>query len=271
MAFISSKIINGKKRFYIEESVRLIDGKVKKVSVYLKDYGPKQKEATLKRYRPLLKEKIKATLVEFAIKHYKTNEVFDKHLLKQLEEMRIDYKDIITKLTKNQLRDIIDRFTINFTYESNAIEGNSLTIKDVTMVLQENKTLKGKDLREIYETINTRKAMDLIFNKKLSINKKDIIKLHKILVQNTGVSFGYKTIPNFLVGRNIKLTPPEKVPEEMEGLIRDYHENKDIHPLQKAAAFHGKFERIHPFEDGNGRVGRLLINIMLLENGYPRS
>ncbi len=150
-----------------------------------------------------------------------------------------------------------------------AIEGNSLTLKDVTVLLYEKKTIEGKDLREIYETLNTREAMELIFNNKLKINKKDIILLHKILVKNTGISTGYKKLPNFLLGRNVKTTPPEKVEKEMEKLIDEFHKNNTIHPLKKAAVFHGKFEKIHPFEDGNGRVGRLLINIMLLTGGYP--
>ena len=71
------------------------------------------------------------------------------------------------------------------------------------------------------------------------------------------------------MGRNIKTTPPEKVSEEIEKLIGLYSKDDNIHPLQKAVFFHGKFEKIHPFDDGNGRTGRLLANIMLLNKGYP--
>jgi len=199
----------------------------------------------------------------------KRQNIFNEELLKKLEEIKLGYKGIIKKLNKKQLQDIIDRFTVNFTYESNAIEGNSLTLKDVTFVLHEKKALKGKDLREIYETLNTRQAMEIVFSNKLRISENDIIKLHKIIVKDTGVSFGYKKLPNFLLARQLKTTPPEKVKEEMKRLISWYHENKQVHPLQRAAIFHGRFEKIHPFEDGNGRVGRLLINIMLINNRYP--
>ena len=269
MVFISSKTIKGKKRYYLERSIRLLTGKVKKFSIYLKDYDAKSKYKEINHYKRLLNGNISKELKEFSARYYKKINIFNEELLKRLEEIKLGYKEITKKLSKKQLQDIIDRFTANFTYESNAIEGNSLTLKDVTFVLHEKKAIKGKDLREIYETLNTREAMELVFSNKLRVNEKDIIKLHKILVKNTGIPFGYKKVPNFLMHRQLETTRPEKVKEEMGKLINWYNENETIHPLQRAVIFHGKFEKIHPFEDGNGRVGRLLINIMLLNNRYP--
>lgn len=269
MVFISKKIIKNKKRYYLEQSIRLVNGKVKKISVYLKDYNPNKEYKQIFQYKALLKDKVIKELKESAAKYYKKSYIFNEELLKNLEEIKLEYKEIIKKLNEKQIQDIIDRFTVNFTYESNAIEGNSLTLKDVNFILHEKKVSKEKDLREIYETLNAREAMDLIFSNKLKIKENDIIKMHKIIVKNTGVSAGYKNLPNFLVGREVETTKPEKVREEMKSLIRWYYKNKNIHPLERAAIFHGKFEKIHPFEDGNGRVGRLLINIILLTNGYP--
>ena len=269
MVFISIKTIRGKKRYYLERSIRLLTGEVKKFSIYLKDYDAKSKYKEINHYKRLLNGNISKELTEFSARYYKKINIFNEELLKRLEEIKLGYKEITKKLSKKQLQDIIDRFTANFTYESNAIEGNSLTLKDVTFVLHEKKAIKGKDLREIYETLNTREAMELVFSNKLRVNEKDIIKLHKILVKNTGIPFGYKKVPNFLMHRQLETTRPEKVKEEMGKLINWYNENETIHPLQRAVIFHGKFEKIHPFEDGNGRVGRLLINIMLLNNRYP--
>lgn len=90
-----------------------------------------------------------------------------------------------------------------------------------------------------------------------------------MVVENTGVTLGYKQLPNFLLGRRVETTPPERVKEEMRELLEWYESNSKMHPLQRAALFHGKMEKIHPFEDGNGRVGRLLINLILLAEGYP--
>jgi len=267
MVFISTKIINGKKRYYLEKSVRLPSGNIKKFSIYLKDYKP-NKKINIKNYESLLDTKISNEIIPLSGEPYHKGHIYNKKLIQRLEEIKFDYKKIIKKLTKNQLKDVLDRFTVNFTYESNALEGNSLTLKDVTMVLQENQIIKGKNLREIYETINTREAIDLIFRNKLKINREDILKLHKVLVKNTEVAFGFKKLPNFLIGREVKTTPPERVEKEIGDLIEWYHKDKNMHSLQKAIIFHGRFEKIHPFDDGNGRVGRLLINIILLSNGY---
>lgn len=268
MTFISGKIIKGKRRYYLEKSVRMLDKKVKKFSVYLKGYNPKKKHYEIGDYKKIIDAKIAKEMIEHAAKYYREKNVFDEEIFKRLEEIRLGYEEITRKLSKKQFQDIIDRFTVNFTYESNAIEGNSLTVKDVAFLLHEKRAMKEKDLREIYETLNTREAMELAFNNRLKIKEKDIIKLHKILVKNIGIETGYKKFPNFIIGRNVKTIQPEKVEEEMKTLVEWYHKNGRIHPLQRAAIFHGKFEKIHPFEDGNGRVGRLLINIMLLNNGY---
>jgi Fic family protein len=262
MTFISKKLINGKERFYLEKSIRFPNGKIKKFSIYLKDKN-KTKEENKK-----LEEKILEELKNHASNYYKTNTIFNKQKIRNLEEIRINYKKIKNKLTKNQITDILDRFTVNFTYESNAIEGNSLTLKDVTFIIKEGKVIKNKDLREVYETLNTRKAIGLLFQNKLKLNQKNIIKLHSILVENTGIETGFKKLPNFLLGRKVKTTPPERVEKEINKLITWYNENKNLHPLHLAAIFHAKFEQIHPFEDGNGRIGRLLINLILLEQDY---
>lgn len=269
MAFIRRRTINGKTRYYLEKSVRIINGKVKKISVYLKSYDPKKKGYPLQQYEKTLYEKLNLKQIESCVSQYEKNHVFNAGTLHDIEEAKIGFKEICKKLTKKQLDDIIDRFTINFTYESNAIEGNSLTLKDVTFIIKEGKILQGKDLREVYETLNTRKAFDWIFKNNIAINETNIIKLHKILMENTGVATGYKQFPNFLLGRNVKTTQPENVQKEMQNLLEGYHQHKRLHPLQRAAHAHGVFEKIHPFEDGNGRTGRLLIAIMLLSEGYP--
>ena len=268
MAFVSKKIIKGKKQYYLEESLRLPDKKLKKISMYLKGYNPKKKY-NLEEYKKKLEEKIKEEFISAKINMYETNNIFTKEVQENIEEMNRGYKKIIKKLTQNQKKDVLDRFTVNFTYESNAIEGNSLTLKDVTFILQEGKIVQGKDLREVYETVNTRKAWEWIFYNKPSLTQKTILKLHELIVENTGVTKGYKKIPNFLLGRNFKTTSPENGQEEMNKILEWYHATNNIHPLQRATIFHGKFEKIHPFEDGNGRVGRLLINMMLLKQGYP--
>ena len=266
MVSVKNKTINGKKYLYAEYSFRLPDGRIKKLSKMIKKSEEKDSKE-VKEY--FLKKQIEQNQ-KYAIKNYQIDTIFTEEQIKKLESIKIQYKKILRKFTKKQIKDILDRFTINFTYESNALEGNSLTLKDVTLILGENIVPKDKDLREIYETRNTREVHELLFNNKVKITEKEIIKIHSILVKDTGVQTGFKTIPNYLVMRNLKTTPPEKVKQEINKLLKWYDENKHIlHPLRLATKFHAIFERIHPFEDGNGRTGRVLINAILLENNYP--
>ena len=260
------KTINGKKYLYAEYSFRLPDGKVKKISKMINE----EKDKESKEVKGYFLKKQTEAYQKYALEKYNIDIIFSEEQIKKLELMKVEYKEIMKSFTKKQIKDILDRFTVNFTYESNAIEGNSLTLKDVTLILGENIVPKDKDLREVYETRNTREAVELLFNGKIKINIKEIIQLQEIIVKDTGVSLGFKKLPNYIVMRNLKTTPPEKVEEEINKLIQWYDHNKEkIHPLRLASEFHARFEAIHPFEDGNGRTGRILLNAILLEKGYP--
>lgn len=263
MVFISKKVIHGKTRLYVERSFRLPDGQIKKVSKYIRGIQEMTYGGAF-----LTQLEVK-TRVKFANTTYGHDNVLTTAQVLRLEEMRVGYFKLLKKLTPKQFQDIVDRFTINFTYESNAIEGNSLTLKDVTMILHEMRAPGNVDMREVYETRNTRVVVEKLFNNELAFSEKDIVYMHELLVKETGVKMGYKQLPNFLLGRIVETTPPEKVRKEMKELFDWYVNERRIHPVVKAALFHGRFEKIHPFEDGNGRAGRMLLNLVLLKEGYP--
>lgn len=269
MAYIKEKKVKGKKYYYLSKSLRLPDGKVRSIEKIIADKNkplPELENENLEFF--IAKEK--EILASFAISNYSTGPVFTKEQLRKIEEIRVDYDYTIDRFSKPQWKDVFDRFIANFTYESNAIEGNSLTLKDVAIVMFEKRSLEGKDLREIYETRNSREVMNLMLRKKFWINEEDIIKMHEMLMRDIDVATGYKKLPNFILGSNVELAAPENVEKEMNALIKWCESNSGkMHPLQISALFHGKFERIHPFEDGNGRVGRFLSNIILINRGYP--
>ena len=257
------KLIKGKKYKYAVKSIRMPNGKVVSLQKIFKGENNKELE------RIFLKKEIEAHF-KYVVKTCSPDHIVSLDMLEKIETIKIEYRRILKKMPPQTLKDMWDRFTANFTYESNALEGNSLTLKDVAIVMFENATIKGKDLREIYETRNSRKVVELIVNNKFTVTEKDIIKMHKILVKDIGISTGYKKFPNIILGKKIKTTPPEGVPQEMAKLIAWYNKNQeDMHPIKLAALFHGRFEQIHPFEDGNGRVGRFLINIILVNHKYP--
>ncbi|MBU1939329.1 Fic family protein [Candidatus Micrarchaeota archaeon] len=262
MVYFTEKKIKGKKYLYAVHSVRLGKGRVLKIS---KRVDKREITPALQDYFTKKEGELRTGA---ALEMFETNSVFTREQIVKIEKTRQEYKQIISKLTKKQLQDLFDRFTVNFTYESNALEGNSLTLKDVAIVLFEGKVPDGTDLREVYETRNSRGVVGLILKKKFKVKEKDTIKMHEMLVKDMEIETGYKKIPNFLLGRDVETTPPEKVGREMKALIEWFGGEKKMHPLQKAALFHGKFEKIHPFDDGNGRVGRFLINVALVNAGY---
>lgn len=265
MVYLKIKTIGGRKYRYAVKSIRLPDGSIKKLYKLTEKNKPEGKE-----FSDYFAVKEKEANIKYALSKFKAGSIFTGDEISKIESMRMDYRRLLKKLSKADLRDMFDRFTVNFTYDSNAIEGNSLTLKDVSIVIFEKTAIRGKDLREIYETRNSRQVVDMLLRKKLHITHDDIIKMHKMLMRDIDGRIGYKTLPNFIVGRRLETVPPEKVREEMENLIETYNSSLGrLHPLEIAAIIHGRFERIHPFSDGNGRVGRFLINAILVNNGYP--
>lgn len=260
--YFKNRKINGKFYKYAVKTVRTINGHVKHLEVIYKKQDRKE-------LVKIFDEKEKNENLKIILSNYKTNHIYTEEVFEKIEYIRVNYRHVIKRLSKVSMKDVWDRFTANFTYESNALEGNSLTLKDVVIVMFENASIKGKDLREIYETRNSRKVVEMIINNKFNISHESIIKMHKMLVRDIEIQVGYKKVPNIILGRELKTTSPENVKKEMDSLIVWYNENKErYHPIELAAIFHGKFEQIHPFEDGNGRVGRFLINVILLNHKY---
>ncbi|MEW5955226.1 MAG: Fic family protein [Candidatus Micrarchaeota archaeon] len=264
MVYFSVKRVKGKPYLYAVKSLRLPDGRIAKLAQRVSS------RTETPALRSVFEEQEKKALARFASANYSKDVVFGDAVMAGLEARRVDYKRIIKGLSDNQKRDLFDRFTVNFTYESNAIEGNSLTLKDVAIVIHENTVPTGKSLREIYETRNSRKVVDLILSRKFRVRERDMLRMHLMLVEEMEVPSGYKTVPNYVYGREVATTPPEEVPEAVRKLFAWRKQNEGtLHPLQLAARFHGKFERIHPFEDGNGRVGRFMLITELVNRGYP--
>ncbi|MEA3254737.1 MAG: Fic family protein [Candidatus Altiarchaeota archaeon] len=268
MAYLTEKNINGRKYLYLVKSIRLPDGSQKKIHKLVKN--TRDVKTLENKHRDYFNQKEKKLYTKYALRKYETDPIYTKNEIEKLESIRVDYRNIIRKLSVNQLKDAFDRFSVNFTYESNALEGNSLTLKDVAVVILENTTIEGKTLREIYETRNLGNIMEMLKKDRFNINHKDIIRVHKLLMKDIDTTTGYKKIPNYIIGRRVETTPPEKVEPEMSDLIHWYEKSIEYtHPLNVSAIFHGRFEKIHPFEDGNGRVGRVLSNIILMKNKYP--
>lgn len=195
--------------------------------------------------------------------------------------MENTYKDIdflrekLNKLRKQQSEKVAKAFDIEYTYESNKIEGNTLTLKETALVIEKGLTISNKPLREHLEAINHQYAIDFI--KKIASNKepiteRTILAIHQLILQGIdNENAGKYRAVQVLISGSLHI-PPQAifVKEKMEEIMRWYETNKrKKHPVELSAEMHERLVTIHPFIDGNGRTARLLMNLILLQNEYP--
>ena len=176
------------------------------------------------------------------------------------------------RLTQGELQRLRDEFLIEYIYNSNAIEGNTLTLQETALVL-EGITIDKKPLKDHMEVVGHKDAFlyvqDLV-KSKVPFSESIIKQIHTLLLMDRPEDRGvYRRIPVRIMGTYHVPPDPILVPEQMENLIAEFVGNKKLHPIELATLFHLKFERIHPFIDGNGRTGRLILNLMLMQVGYP--
>ena len=175
-------------------------------------------------------------------------------------------REMVTNLREDAL--------LRWTYHSNAIEGNTLTLKE-TKVALEGIAVDGKSLREHIEAVNHKKAIEAVetlVEQNENLSEHTIRSIHGLVLKgvdddNAGV---YRKTNVIISGA--QHTPPDAmhVPEQMQALIRWHREaGSSLHPVERAARIHSEFVKIHPFTDGNGRTARLLMNWELMKNGFP--
>lgn len=168
----------------------------------------------------------------------------------------------------------LEDFVTRSTYHSNAIEGSTLTYAETYAILYNDNSFKieGKEPREIYEAINHKIALELMFKflkeENTIITEKLIKEVNETINRNIKDTTGYRKVQVFIRGSEHIPPKPEQVPNLMNYFVYNYNNDEnDIYT--KVANYHIQFESIHPFEDGNGRTGRLLMNYELLKNNLP--
>lgn len=176
-------------------------------------------------------------------------------------------------LTQGEVERLRNDFLIDFTYNSNAIEGNTLTLKETAMVL-EGITIDRKPLKDHLEAVGHRDAflyVQDIASKEIPLSEFVIKNIHSLVLMDRPEDKGvFRRIPVTIMGAYTKPVQPYMIePKITELLSNNEKRKKTMHPIERIARFHLEFEGIHPFIDGNGRAGRLLLNLDLLQNGYP--
>jgi|WetSurMetagenome_2_1015567.scaffolds.fasta_scaffold00031_29 Fic family protein len=181
---------------------------------------------------------------------------------------------VLRPLGRNALKQLKEYYRIGLTYSSNAIEGNSLTESETKVVIEDGITIGGKPLRDHYEAIGHSEAFDHLYKlvKNDEITESDILRLHKLLYMRVDPNEAgkYRKEPIIVTGTDFEFPQPSKLKGLMQKFIKEIPGlKKKLHPIEFAALLHIRLATIHPFVDGNGRAARLLMNLALMQAGYP--
>ena len=203
-----------------------------------------------------------------------------KYLNKDLQnriEKKLRELNMLRPLPFSASKKLKEQFQIEMTYNSNAIEGNSLTLKETFLVINEGITIKGKPLKDHLEAKDYKEALEYLYDsvekdKKQTISERFLRNLHQLVMQKTDKEWAgkYRSSNVVILGADHK--PPEAVDvsNQMEKLIKWIRNNKkELHIIELAALIHHELVYIHPFFDGNGRVVRLAMNLLLMQKTYP--
>lgn len=194
-----------------------------------------------------------------------------KENLVSLIEKKKAKLDTKRPLTEGEVQRLYEDFMVEYTYNSNAIEGNTLTLRETEMVLR-GLTVDQKPLKDHLEVVGHKDAfyfvVDLV-KEKAEITESVIKQVHSLVLADKPMDKGvYRKIPVRIMGAHHEPVQPYLIEPKMYELLQDYKKD-DRNIAEKLAEFHIRFEGIHPFIDGNGRTGRLLINLELMKVGYP--
>ena len=208
------------------------------------------------------------------IRKFETKYLLSPELEKQLNE-RLAKLNAARPLPEQALKNLKEKFEIDVTYNSNAIEGNRLTLRETWLVIRKGITIGGKSLEEHLEAKNHVEALHFLYelvDAKKTINEQDILKLHKLVLDKINPEFAgkYRAVQVYIEGSAHVPPPTKEVPRLMKEVIAQLN-NKDqkSKTIMSASKVHYLITKIHPFVDGNGRLARLLLNLRLMRAGFP--
>lgn len=191
-------------------------------------------------------------------------------LLEIIDQKKIEL-DSRRPLTEGEVARLNEEFAVEYTYNSNAIEGNTLTLRETDMVLR-GLTIDKKPLKDHMEAVGHKEAFDFVrelVQSNVPMSERVIQQVHYLVLADKRDDRGvYRRVPVRIMGAQHDPVQPYLIQPRMEQLMLRYAESTE-HIITKLARFHIEFEGIHPFIDGNGRTGRLLVNLELMKAGYP--
>ncbi len=199
----------------------------------------------------------------------------DKYLeydeLIKIETAKLHFDKKIKVLDKKTKHDYYDNYASEYAWNTASIEGNTIPLKDAQKYFHENLAPKDAKIDEMYDLRNNKDSINFLFENidDLDISNVSIKFIHSLIIKDVDKRVGYRTFDVRVLNSRFKSTPYQYIQADMDELIAWYKKNEDeLHPFVLATVFHHHFEQIHPFADGNGRTGRIIMNYILLSKGY---
>tara|TARA_Y100000310_G_C20691747_1_gene822743 strand:+ start:3450 stop:4460 length:1011 start_codon:yes stop_codon:yes gene_type:complete len=200
----------------------------------------------------------------------KTSKYYNKEQLLNIEAIKFHFNTKFLKLDELTKKEYYENFLINFAVNSTSIEGNTIPLEEAGRLLKDDILPKNKTMTEVYDLINTKTAVNFLMDNKPKLSLQLIERIHDILLEKIDNRKGFRNHDIRIFGQPFKPSPARYVKADLNILLKWYEKNKKkLHPLVLATFFHHKFEKIHPFSDGNGRTGRTLMNYILFSLDYP--
>ena len=272
MVYIEKRKRNGGIYLYLSENIRYGKNKWKQFRKYIRKGNKTKKEIEYlkSKYSSELKDKIRI----FEERTDPLKKLIGKEDIKKIDGIKKKYSHKINSMDKVSKQKYDEWFTTEFTYNSNTIEGSTINLRETALILYDKISPSNKTIKEIREVENHKTAFDFIKDYSGTFCRKFILDIHKklmynILGKNAGV---FRNVQVYIRGVEKQELPPkpDEIEREFKKLMRWYRTSvKKYHPLIRISYFHIAFEGIHPFIDGNGRTGRLILNYMLKKENYP--
>ncbi len=265
MTYVETIKRGNKEYYYLTKNLRVGVNTWKKIRVYIGDKKPTKSD--VQKYAEEIEKKIEQEGLTKPECSYLADE--DAETLQDLKE---SFKDWLKQTPESLKNKLYDDFVIRFTYHSNAIEGNRLTLRQTALILKDKVIPSGVRASDYHEAVNGKECLDFLKGYKGELNNRLLEKVNGILTKNTGVVYGGRIRFFDVKIEGSKHVPPpnEEVKKHLLNRYKWYSANKNkLHPFELATMIHAKLTWIHPFEDGNGRTSRAIMNWILMKNEYP--
>lgn len=265
MTYLETLKRGNKEYYYITKNARTGINKWKKIRAYIGDKKPTT--ADVKKYAEEIEKRLEKDGLARSAYSYLSNEDAET-----LQDLKVSYKNWLTQTPESLKKKLYDDFVIRFTYNTNAIEGNRLTLRQTALILKDKVIPSGIRASDYHEAINGKECLEYLKSYRGELNTKHLERVNGILTKNTEVVYGGRIRFFDVKIEGSKHIPPsnEELKNHLLNMYKWYSVNKKkLHPFELAVMIHAKIAWIHPFEDGNGRTARAIMNWLLIKNEYP--